>query len=180
MRTVILNILLSILLLSCKNDLEVAKLFGNPEDVQVEISEDIRLIHSEKGVTDAIITARIMHRLTINENKTTFPEGLQIELFEEGTPTAIIQAGFGERDEHNRQLKMTGGVSMINNKQERMDAENLLWNERTATITIEGKVKVTTPTDIIEGYGLESDDKFQNYKLSRITGIVNVEDDNVP
>lgn len=180
MRTGLLNILLSLLLLSCKNDPEAAKKFDNPEDVQVEISEDIRLIHSEKGITDAIITAPIMHRLTVNENKTIFPKGLQIELFEEGSPTAIIQAGFGERDEHSRLLKMTGGVSMINHKQERMDSENLLWNEKTETITIEGKVKVTTPTDIIEGYGLVSDDKFQNYKLSKITGIVNIEDDNVP
>jgi hypothetical protein len=61
-----------------------------------------------------------------------------------------------------------------------MESEDLIWNENLSKINIEGKVKVTTPTDIIQGYGLESDDKFSNYKMSKITGIMKVVGNNIP
>ncbi len=165
---------------SCKNDPVLARKFGAPENVEIEISEDVQLAHSEKGYTNAIITAPVMHRHIVNENKIIFPEGLQIELFDKGTETSVIKAGYGERNETNRLLEMREGVVMINYKKEKMESDNLFWNENNETITIEGKVKVTTPTDIIQGYGLTSDDKFRNYTLHKITGIVHIEDDNVP
>ena len=94
--------------------------------------------------------------------------------------TAIIQAGYGERDESTKIMKASEGVVIINYKQEKMESEGLIWNESLSKINIEGKVKVTTPTDIIQGYGLESDDKFNNYTMSKITGIIKVVGDNIP
>lgn len=179
MRLLLLSII-CFLSVACKTDTGAAKKFGDPEDVGLEVSTNVRLIHSEKGATDAIITAPVMHRYSSSEHKIIFPEGLQIETFEEGEGTAMIRAGYGERNESNFMFSMNQGVVMLNQKEEKMESENLLWNEKKATITIDGKVKVTTPTDIIEGYGLVADDKFQNYSLGKVSGVVHVEDDNVP
>jgi shikimate kinase len=77
-------------------------------------------------------------------------------------------------------MKASDGVVIINYKQEKMESEDMIWNESLSKISIEGKIKVTTPTDIIQGYGLESDDKFSNYKMSKITGILKVVDGNIP
>lgn len=168
------------LLSACKSDPNEAKKFADPENVYIEISEDIRMLHKEQGYTDAIITAPLMHRYSKNENKTTFPKGLQIELYENDMMTAVIQAGYGEKDEISKLVKASEGVTIINYKQEKMESEDLIWNENLAQITIEGKVKVTTPTDIIQGYGLVSDDRFSNYRMSKITGILKVEGNNIP
>lgn len=165
---------------SCQSDSDAAKKFSDPENIHIDISENIRLIHKERGFTDAIITAPLMHRHYKNENKITFPDGLQIELYQGDQMTAIIQCGYGEKDEVTKVTKASQGVTIINYKQEKMESEDLIWNETLAEIKIEGKVKVTTPTDIIEGYGLVSDDRFNNYKMSKITGILKVDGDNVP
>lgn len=170
----------SLLLLSCNSDPNEAKKFADPENANIEISEDIRLLHKEGGFTNAIITAPLMHRYSKNENRMTFPQGLQIELYENEMMTAVIQAGYGEKDDNTKKMKASKGVTIVNYKQEKMESEDLEWNENTAQITIEGKVKVTTPTDIIQGYGLVSDDRFSNYKMSKITGILKVEGDNIP
>ncbi|HUH74913.1 MAG TPA: LPS export ABC transporter periplasmic protein LptC [Chitinophagales bacterium] len=167
-------------LASCNNDPNAIKKFADPENIYIEVSEDIRLLHKEQGYTSAIITAPILNRYTKNENKSTFPKGLQIELYQNDLMTAIIQAGYGERDESSKIMKASGGVTIINYKQEKMESEDLIWNESLNKINIEGQVKVTTPTDIIQGFGLESDDKFNNYKMSKITGILKVEGNNIP
>ena len=173
-------IILGSCLSSCISDPNAIKKFADPENIYIEISEDIRLLHKEKGFTSAIITAPILNRYTKNENKITFPKGLQIELYQNDLMTAIIQAGYGERDESTKIMKASEGVVIINYKQEKMESEGLIWNESLSKINIEGKVKVTTPTDIIQGYGLESDDKFNNYTMSKITGIIKVVGDNIP
>lgn len=167
-------------LTSCNNDPNAIKKFADPENIFIEVSENIRLLHKEKGFTSAIITAPVLNRYTKNENKITFPKGLQIELYQNDLMTAVINAGYGERDESTKIMKASGGVVIINYKQEKMESEDLIWNENLSKINIEGKVKVTTPTDIIQGYGLESDDKFSNYKMSKITGIMKVEGNNIP
>lgn len=165
---------------ACQSDPNAAKKFSDPENIYVDISEDIRLLHKEKGFTDAIITAPLMHKYYKNENKITFPKGMQIELYQGDQMTAVIHCGYGERDEISKIIKASNGVTIINYKREKMESEDLIWNENLSKINVDGKVRVTTPTDIIEGYGLESDDRFDNYKMSRITGILKVDGDNIP
>lgn len=180
MKNWIQYIIIGISFTSCKNDPDALKKLADPENIYVEVSEDIRLLHKEQGYTSAIITAPVLNRYTKNENKITFPKGLQIELYQNDLMTAVIQAGYGERDESTKIMKASDGVTIINYKHEKMESEDMIWNESLAKINIEGKVKVTTPTDIIQGYGLESDDKFSNYKMSKITGILKVVGNNIP
>lgn len=169
-----------LLLVACENKTDDVKKFADPDNIYIEISKDIRLLHSELGQTSAIITAPLLYHYTKNENKMTFPDGLHIELYEHETLTAIINAGYGEKDESTKLVKASKGVKIINYKKEKMESEDLVWNESLSQVSIEGKVKISTPTDIIQGYGLISDDNFRNYKMSKITGIVNVEGDNIP
>lgn len=171
---------LILILSACENKTDDVKKFADPDNIYIEILKDIRLIHNELGHTSAIIYAPLLYHYTKNENKLTFPEGLQIELYENETLTAIINAGYGEKDEITKLVKASKGVKITNYKKEQMESEELTWNENLSQVSIEGKVKISTPTDIIQGYGLISDDNFRNYKMSKITGIVNIEGDNIP
>ena len=166
--------------IACKNDLNEAKKFADPKNASIEESKDIKLIHKELGVTNAIITAPLMYRYTKEERRITFPEGLTVELYQDGTPTVIIKAGYGKRDEGRHLLEMSKGIKMKNYKKEEIEADSLTWEESKATISIQGQVRIKTPTDIIQGYGLVSDDNFRNYTLQRITGVVQVKGNNVP
>ena len=166
--------------ISCKNDPDEAKKFAQLEGVNVDIAKDVRLLHKELGKTTAVITAPTMYRYYKNENRITFPDGLQVELYENNIITCIIQAGYGERDESSKRMAASKGVTIVNYKQEKMESEEMVWEENTAQIRVDGAVKVTTPTDILNGYGLVADDRFNNYKMNKITGIVKVEGDNIP
>lgn len=167
-------------LISCSNDLEKARELSNTDDVQMDVAENVRLMYKEKGLLVAVITAPVMHRFFRNENRLVFPEGLAVELYDNGIVTCEIRAGFGERDETTKKMQASKGVVVINYKQEKLETEEMVWDEVREEIQADGQVRVTTPADRITGYGLRADDRFRNYSMNRIAGVVRVEDDNIP
>lgn len=165
---------------SCSSDLEIARQLANTDDVQMDIAENVRLIYKEKGQLVAVITAPVMHRFFRNENRLVFPEGLAVDLYDDGVITCEIRAGFGERDETTKKMLASKGVVVTNFKKEKLETEDMVWDEVREEIQADGRVRVTTPSDRITGYGLKADDRFRNYTMNTITGVVQVEDDNIP
>ena len=71
---------------------------------------------------------------------------------------------------------MEGNVVFENDKGEKLETEKLIWEEKNASIRTESAIRITTPNEIITGYGLEADEDFSNYSIRNISGIVNVEE----
>ena len=167
-------------LLSCENDPQQAKALANTDNAQVDIAKDVRLMYKESGKLTALITAPLMHRYFRNENKIEFPEGVVVELYNNGNLTCTINAGYGMRDETTKRMDASKGVKVQNYKKEQMESEEMVWSEVAKEIRVDGKVKVTTPNDVLYGVGLVADDQFNNYTMSKITGRLSVEDNNIP
>jgi hypothetical protein len=56
----------------------------------------------------------------------------------------------------------------------------LVWNEKIQKFYTEKFVKITTPTQIIYGDGLESNQNFSEYKIINIKGIIGVNKSSIP
>ncbi len=50
--------------------------------------------------------------------------------------------------------------------------EHLVWNTKSKTIYTEELVTIRTDTQIIMGYGFETDENFESYTLSNLTGKI--------
>jgi hypothetical protein len=51
-----------------------------------------------------------------------------------------------------------------------IETEGLVWDESTQKIYSDRFITITTATEIIKGYGFESDYDFQNWELKKVTG----------
>jgi LPS export ABC transporter protein LptC len=167
-------------LMACKNDLAKARELANTDEAQKDVAVNVRMVYKENGQIIAVISAPTMHTFFRNENRLVFPEGLAVELYDQGEMTCNIQAGYGQRDETTKRMTASKGVVVMNNKGEKLESEDMIWDEVRAEIKVDGKVKITTPTDQLTGYGLLADDRFRNYSMKKITGVVQVQDDNIP
>lgn len=58
-----------------------------------------------------------------------------------------------------------------------LESEHLLWTEEDRQLRTSGFVRITTPTERVQGYGLTADESFDTYTLSRPTGRVVLEED---
>jgi LPS export ABC transporter protein LptC len=65
-------------------------------------------------------------------------------------------------------------VVVINEKNEKLNTEHLIWNEKTKKIYSDEFVKITTPDEIIYGTGFEADQDFSRYKIMNIKGTITV------
>jgi hypothetical protein len=57
-----------------------------------------------------------------------------------------------------------------------LQTELLTWDEETDRIFTDKFVKITTPTEILYGDGLEANQDFTRYEIKNIKGRIKIED----
>ena len=89
-----------------------------------------------------------------------------------------LQANYGINHPHQKLLVVKNNVVVINKeKNERLDTEELVWDQRKQLIYTDAHVKITTPDKIIFGKGLEADESFRKRTIKNVSGEVLVEED---
>lgn len=102
---------------------------------------------------------------------------VQVQLYDpEGRPSATVHAARIEFLEDRRLFVASGGVVVESVTQRRLEGERLLWDEAARELRSDGFVRITTPTERLQGYSLVADEALETYRLARITGQVEVYD----
>ena len=96
---------------------------------------------------------------------------------EEGDSSATIDANRMLYFDEEARFEARGNVVVVTKEKKRLESEHLLWYEAEHEVRTPGFVKITTPTERIQGYGLVSDENLDSYALSRVTGQVTVEEE---
>lgn len=147
------------------------------EDVKYDIAHNPIMSYTEEGIKRLEITAPLLHSYNHNPRKTVFPEGLKVAFFSGRKNTSNLTADYGENNEQRKELVVSGNVLFVNDKGEQLETEELTWMEKDAKIKTESAIKITTPDEVITGFGLVADEDFANYTINNISGIVNIEDE---
>lgn len=94
-----------------------------------------------------------------------------------GDTSAVVVAERIIYRDDERRFEAVGSVVVDGRQDRHMWSERLFWDERARRIHAPGFVRIVTPRERIEGYNLDSDEDLDNYSLERVTGEVDVEDD---
>ena len=84
-------------------------------------------------------------------------------------PRFAVEAGYMAR--YTRE-----DVEVISQDEDRLETETLEWVESEQRVSTPGFVRITTPTEQIQGYQLEAEEDLDTYRLAEITGRFEVED----
>ena len=95
---------------------------------------------------------------------------------EEGDSSATLEADRMVYLDEEGRFEARGDVVVVTREGKRLESEHLLWYEAEREVRTPGFVKITTPTERIQGYELVSDEDLDEYTLARVTGQVTVED----
>lgn len=94
----------------------------------------------------------------------------------QGDSSSTIRADRLFYYDEERRFEAHGDVVATTAEQKRLETERLLWNEDTRQIRAPGFVRITTPSDRIEGYSLKGDENLQNYNIADVTGQVTLDE----
>jgi len=139
-----------------------------------ESGKDVEAYYSDWGKVKAKLNAPVMNHVNDPKNPyTELPSGLKLIFFgPELQKQSELTAGYGISYDHTDQMIARNNVVVININGEKLETEELLWDQKTQKISSEKFVKITTKDEVIFGDGFESNQDISNYKIKKIRGTM--------
>ena len=161
------------LFLSCKNDLDRVAAIEVPANSPDRITTQAEYLYSDSGLVRNRIRAG-----TISEYNGTPPhmelsDGVELTFFNpDGQAGSQLTARRGTIDQETNRMTVEEQVVFVNANGEKLETEQLVWNQDSNRVFTERPVKITRARDIIYGQGLDAAQDFSRYTIRRITGTL--------
>lgn len=164
---------------SCTNDPSEVKSISIPEDLPMEVTNDLDLRFSDSGYVRLNLTApRAEYYPNLEEPERRFPQGIDVKFFDRfGKEESRLQADYAVQFLNQSLWHATGNVVVVNKKGEQLNTEELFWNEKTEEIYSEVFVRLTSGQEVIMGEGFRADQTFDSYEINKVTGTIEIDDE---
>jgi LPS export ABC transporter protein LptC len=173
----VLFVALFCLCLACTSKPEEAEsiLIKDSLGVPNEIADSININYTVSAIRRLNLKAPLMQRYPTknNDNVLFMRKGLEVYFYdEEGKLKTTIKSEWAKRFEKTKKTELHNHVVVTNDRQESMATEEIFWDELQKKIFTTKFVTITTPTEILTGYGLEAADDFSSYEIKNPKGII--------
>lgn len=164
-----------LLLASCSNSLEEAKLVTSRANVNIETGSNVVINYSDKGVVRIRAQGKSVTRHNTAKPYLEFTDGIQIDFFgQDGKTESTLTARYATAVENSKEMTARDSVVVVNIKGERLNTDELVWDEDRKVIYSNTFVKISTNDEIIYGNGMTANENFTDYVIKHITGKIKV------
>ena len=149
------------------------------DSTPVEKAQNVRIIYSDSGHVKIVLTSPKLTRKEGEDPIIEFPDGLRILYYnKENQVTSELTARYGINYLKKKIMEARNNV-VINNfdKQEIINTEKMIWDQKQKTIYSDVFVKRTNPDGVLYADGFDADENFTTYTLRRPKGTISVETD---
>lgn len=158
---------------SCVNDMQDVAETSRLAEPGVEHGKNIELYYSENGKVKVRVTAPSVTRYNTDKPYSEFTDGLQVDFFNDSMRVVThLTANYGVRYEKDMQTIVRNDVRVVNDKNEHLSTEELIWDEKKHLIYSDKFVKITTPDQVLYGNGLEADEELTHYIIKNPVGTI--------
>jgi len=167
------------LLSSCENDMSTVKKIASQKEASVETGSDVEALYSDFGKVRAKLNAPVMNHVDDAKNPyTELPAGLHLVFYSDSLHIqSTLTAGYGISYDKSDEMIARNNVVVTNIYGEKLETEELVWNQKTEKISSDKFVKITTKDEIIFGDGFVSNEDISDYKIKKIRGTLQVNGD---
>lgn len=177
------GIALVVLLAGCTRESDTIPPGVPLEDVPDQETWDVALSLSMDGQARALVRAPYLARYERADSTfarfgpTADDTGrVAVQVYDEGQPTATVESDRLLYFDDERRFVAEGRVIVQTETGKTLRSESLTWDEAERSLRTDGFVRITTPTERLQGYRLVADEGLETYTLARITGQVTVEE----
>jgi LPS export ABC transporter protein LptC len=177
----VLGVLCFLSFSACKNDLDAAKQITSKANVNIERGKDVEIIYSSAGENKIKAYAKTVLRFNTEKPYMEFIDGIKINFFgKDGSVETVMTAKHAMAQDGSSLMTARNNVVVTNVRGERLDTEELIWDESRKQIYSNAFVKITTNDEILLGNGMESNETFTDYTIKHITGTLKVNSEEIP
>jgi LPS export ABC transporter protein LptC len=170
--------IIALALFACENNIETVNLVSHKENFPALAAYDISVLYTDSAKNLFNLRApEIMNYSNAEQPYTEFTKGIELVYFAEYPDTnSMITANYAIRHDKEKYWEAKGNVIARNTKGETLNTEYMVWDETKEIIYSDKYVKIITNEDVIEGEGFEADQSFTEWRITKVTGFISIED----
>lgn len=159
---------------SCENSIEELQRVKAMNEPGIETAENVEVLYSDSAVVRVNIKApKMTYKNTLDNPERIFSGGVKMNFFDAlRQPTSYLVAESATRYESTGKVVLRKGVKIWNMKNERLETEELVWDELSEKAYSKAFVKIFQGDEVLMGYDLVSNMDFSEWELKRVSGIV--------
>lgn len=165
---------------SCGPKIKTNKqLVGERDSLAVMKARDVVTLISDSGITQYRVSAPAwLIYDKIKKPCWRFPSGLHLEKFDEDYEIyASVDADSAIYYNRSEVWILMGNVKAMNEDGEQFESERLIVEQNKDRIYTDTTVRITQKDKIINGIGMESNQRLTKYTILKPTGIIPLEED---
>jgi LPS export ABC transporter protein LptC len=139
-------------------------------NVPSQESWNAKITFTDSGKVSCILHAG--HIGVYSERRyTLLDSNIVVDFFDEHEHhTSVLTALHGKVDDGTHDFEAHGNVVVISDSGTTLKTEDLYWDNLSQKINTESYVEITSPTEKIQGHGLQSDKGLKQYVVFKVTG----------
>jgi LPS export ABC transporter protein LptC len=152
---------------SCQEKVITHDAIITDNDVGVEIGRDVEILYSDSAVVKVRILGPLLHSYnSTSDPKQVFTEGILVTFYDaNGQQTSQLVAKSAVREQGKKIITARDSVVLTTVQNEKLETEELIWDEKTERLKTQKFVQVTTPKEVIYGFGLEANQDFTYWRI---------------
>jgi LPS export ABC transporter protein LptC len=176
-----LTFLVGGILFSCVNDLDAIKKISYKSTDPDERTSELKVFYTDSGFAKIEVYAKLAETYSKPEPLLKIKDGLKVTFFDDlGEVVSVLTAINGEIYQKKGLIIVRDSVQLFNEKkQQRLETEELFWNQIDEQIYTEKEVIIRTPEALFFGEGLKTKQDFSTYEFFKPKGTIKLKSKNL-
>ncbi len=167
---------------ACGSDLKEVDHDIKEEQLTYEEAIDVNMIYSDSAIVRVSISSPRMLRHLDKENpRQEFLDGIKVTFYSPNhREQSILTAKYAVRYDKTSEVHVRDSVIWASYDGERLETEELIWEERNELLHSNKFVTIQKPDEIIYSYGFEANQDFTEWTLNAVEAEIldPINDDN--
>jgi LPS export ABC transporter protein LptC len=164
---------------SCKNDIDTINLYKKKEKFADVSVKNAKIVFTDSAKTKIKIVTPLLKQYKLEKDPyTEFPEGIEVFFFNAHEEVkSKIKANYAIYYEDEELWEARDDVVTVNNKGEKLNTEQMFWDQKERKIYSNKFTKIKTEDDIFYGQnGFVANQDMSKWRLNKSKGTVQIED----
>jgi LPS export ABC transporter protein LptC len=143
-------------------------------DVNLERAANVVLLYSDSAVIRLRLKApELLYYNDPNKPRRVFPKGITVDFYDANRePSSKMVGKKAVQDLALGKVTITDSVQVWNTQGERLETDELVWDENKQMLSSAKAVTITRPNEVITGVGFVSNQRFTNWEIKQVKGRV--------
>ncbi len=145
-----------------------------------ETSEEVKNEDTASSRIVAVLTSPISEDFeNLRFPYRTFPNGLQVDFFDEDNNKSIIKADYGIIYSATNLIDLQGNVVIESHDGKKLESPQLYWDRGNEWIFTQAKFKYTNPEDgtLMDGEGMDFNRDFSFFNAHKTYGLMTIKEE---